>query len=66
MSVLWDVGSSSPVKFTKVSEVIASSFIKEVVTSETSVIIYHTTLRNAPEDSHFHTRRRQNLKDHRR
>jgi hypothetical protein len=31
-------------------------------TSETSVNFYHTTLRNNPEDSHLHTRRRENLK----
>jgi hypothetical protein len=33
-------------------------------TSETSVNFYHTTQRNIPEDSHLHTRRRQNLKSH--
>jgi hypothetical protein len=32
--------------------------------SETSVNFYQTTLRNIPEDSHLHTRRRENLKFH--
>jgi hypothetical protein len=31
-------------------------------TSETSVNVYHTTRRNIPEDSHLHTRSRENLK----
>jgi hypothetical protein len=31
-------------------------------TSETSVKSYQTTGRNNPEDSHLHTRRRENLK----
>jgi hypothetical protein len=33
-------------------------------TSEMSVNFYGTTWRNNPEDSHFHTRRRENLKSH--
>jgi hypothetical protein len=33
-------------------------------TSETSVHIYQTTQHNNPEDSHLHTRRRDNLKSH--
>jgi hypothetical protein len=33
-------------------------------TSETSVNFYETTRRNIPEDSHFHTRRGENLKSH--
>jgi hypothetical protein len=31
---------------------------------ETSVNFYQTTRRNIPEDSHLHTRRRENLKSH--
>jgi hypothetical protein len=31
-------------------------------TSEASVNYYQTTQRNIPEDSHLHTRRRENLK----
>jgi hypothetical protein len=33
-------------------------------TSETSVIFYQITQRSNPEDSHRHTRRRENLKSH--
>jgi hypothetical protein len=33
-------------------------------TSETSVNFYQTTLRYNPEDSHLHTRRRENLKSY--
>jgi hypothetical protein len=33
-------------------------------TSETSINFYQTTRRNNPEDSHLHTRRRENLKSH--
>jgi hypothetical protein len=33
-------------------------------TSETSVNVYQTARRNIPEDSHFHTCRRENLKFH--
>jgi hypothetical protein len=33
-------------------------------TSETSVNFYQTTRRNNSEDSHLHTRRRENLKSH--
>jgi hypothetical protein len=32
--------------------------------SETSVNFYETTQRNIPEDSHLHTRRRENLNSH--
>jgi hypothetical protein len=32
--------------------------------SETSVNFYQTAWRNKPEDSHLHTRRRENLKSH--
>jgi hypothetical protein len=33
-------------------------------TSEMSVNFYQITQRNNPEDSHLHTRRRENLKSH--
>jgi hypothetical protein len=33
-------------------------------TSETSANFYQTAQRNNPEDSHLHTRRRENLKSH--
>jgi hypothetical protein len=35
-----------------------------VSTSETSVSFYQTTRRNIPEDGHFHTRHRKNMKSH--
>jgi hypothetical protein len=38
--------------------------IEAVRSSETSVNIYQTTRRNILEDSHLHTRRRENLKFH--
>jgi hypothetical protein len=38
--------------------------MEAVSTSETSVNIYQTTWRNILEDSHLHTRRRENLKSH--
>jgi hypothetical protein len=38
--------------------------MEAVSTSETLVSVYHTTLRNIPEDSHLHTRRLENLKSH--
>jgi hypothetical protein len=41
-----------------------ASIIREMNTSETSVNFYQTTRRNNPEDSHLHTRRRENLKYH--
>jgi hypothetical protein len=33
-------------------------------TSEMSVNFYQATRRNNPEDSHLHTRRRENIKSH--
>jgi hypothetical protein len=38
--------------------------IEAASTSETSINFYQTTLRNNPEDSHLHTRRRENLKSY--
>jgi hypothetical protein len=38
--------------------------MEAVSTSETSVNFYQTARRNIPEDSHLHTRRRENLKSH--
>jgi hypothetical protein len=42
----------------------AALMMKTVSTSETSVNFYQTTRRNNSEDSHLHTRRRENLKSH--
>jgi hypothetical protein len=48
--------------------VLAVSIIRAMTeaasTSETSVNFYQTKRRNNPEDSHLHTRRRENLKSH--
>jgi hypothetical protein len=41
-----------------------STLMMEAVISETSVSIYHNTRRSIPEDSHIHSRRRENLKSH--
>jgi hypothetical protein len=38
--------------------------MEAISTPETSVSIYQTARRNIPEDSHLHTRRRENLKSH--
>jgi hypothetical protein len=53
-------------KFTDVSEVFSASIIRAIIanTSGTSVNFYQTTRRNIPEESHLHTRRRENLKSH--
>jgi hypothetical protein len=56
--------------FTNVSEVLAASIIKAMMmmealsTSKTLVNFYQTTRCNNPENSHLHTRRRENLKSH--
>jgi hypothetical protein len=52
---------------TVVSEELSVSIalmMEAVSSSETSVNIYQTTRRDFPEDSHLHTRRRENLKSH--
>jgi hypothetical protein len=55
-------------KLTEVSGLLSASTIalmlKPASTSEASVIFYQTTRRNNREDSHLHTRRRENLKSH--
>jgi hypothetical protein len=38
--------------------------MEAIITSETSVNFYQTTRRNITEDSHLHTRRRENLKSY--
>jgi hypothetical protein len=54
--------------FTDVLEVLPASITRTMSmmeaasTSETSVNFYQTTRRNNPQDSHLHTRRRENLK----
>jgi hypothetical protein len=52
MAVFWVVAS------------IIALMMEAVSTSETSVNFYKCTRRKNPEDSHLHTRRRENLKSH--
>jgi hypothetical protein len=44
--------------------VIIALMMEAASTSETSVNFYQTTRRNNPENSYFHSRRRENLKSH--
>jgi hypothetical protein len=52
--------------------VLAASIVRVIIalmmeaesTSETSISFYQTTRRKIPEDSHTHTRCRENLKSH--
>jgi hypothetical protein len=57
-----------PQKLNDVSEVVTASIIRAMMeavsTSDVSVNFYETTRLNFPEDSHLHTRRRENLKSH--
>jgi hypothetical protein len=52
MTVFWDAAPCSLVEIALIVDVVS--------TSETSVNIYRTTRRINPEDSHLHTRRREN------
>jgi hypothetical protein len=61
MDVFWVVTPYSLVEFTDVSEMLAVSIIR-AHRPETSVNFCQTTRRNNSEDSHLHTRRRENLK----
>jgi hypothetical protein len=65
MTVFWDVAPFSLVKVYRVSDVLSAfitrTMMEAVSTSETSVNLYQTTRCNIPEDSHLHTRRRENL-----
>jgi hypothetical protein len=68
MAVSWVVVPCSLLKLTGVSEISAAAIIraKEAAgSSETLVNSHQSTWRNNPEDSHLHTRRRENLKSHR-
>jgi hypothetical protein len=75
MTVFWDVVACSLLELYKfyVSEVLFVSIIRASIialmmeaerTSETLVSFYRTIWRNTPENSHLHTRRRENLKSH--
>jgi hypothetical protein len=66
MTVLWDFAPCSLVEIgQRFQRCLLPHHRPEVVsTSETSVIFSQTIRRNIPEDSHLHTRRRENLKSH--
>jgi hypothetical protein len=61
MSVFCNVAPCSVVEVYRVLIVLV---IEAASTSETSVNLYQTTRRYNPEDSHLHTRRRENLKSY--
>jgi hypothetical protein len=54
MAVFWAVAPGS----------LIAMIMETPSTSETSVNFYQTTRRNNPENSHIHTRRRENFKSH--
>jgi hypothetical protein len=56
MNAIWDFAPCSLVEI--------ALMIEAVSTSKKSVNFYEATQRNIPEDSHLHTRRRENLKSH--
>jgi hypothetical protein len=60
MAVFWVVASCSLLA----AFIISAPMMAAVSTSETSVNVYQTTRCNNTEDSHLHTRRRENLKSH--
>jgi hypothetical protein len=64
ITAFWNVAPCSLVDVYRRSEVLAASIIRAMSTSETSVNFYQTTRRNNPEDSHFRTLRRENLKSY--
>jgi cephalosporin hydroxylase len=68
MTVFWDVAPCCLVEIGRRFGG-ASSFINTLMTEaantfETPANFYHITQRYNPEDSHFHTRRRENLKSY--
>jgi hypothetical protein len=66
MTVFWDVVSCSLVDDLKLlaALIIRTLMMEAASTSGTAVSFYQTTRRNTPEDSHLHSRRRENLKSH--
>jgi hypothetical protein len=73
MAVFWDVAPCSPVEVYRRFRGgcclhhqdddggVIDLMMEAASISETSVNFYETTRRNTPEDSHLHTRRRENL-----
>jgi hypothetical protein len=60
-TAFWDVASCSLVE---VYRPVIALMMETSSTSETSVNFYQSIRRNNPQDSHLHTRRRENLKPH--
>jgi hypothetical protein len=71
MTVFWNVGPCSLVDTDRrirgaycLTYSLIALMLEAVRTSGTSVSFYQTTRPNIPDDSHLHTRRRENLKSH--
>jgi hypothetical protein len=72
MAVFWDVAPCIMADIHRSSEDLTAIIralthllmMKAVNSSETLVNFYQTTRCNIPEDSHLHTRRRENMKSH--
>jgi hypothetical protein len=68
MAVFWDVAPCSLVevyrRFRGPCSIIRALMMEAATTSETLENFYQTTHRYNPEDSHLHTRRRENLKSY--
>jgi hypothetical protein len=65
MIVFWDVVPCSLAEVNRrFRGAVIALMMKAASTSEMSANFYQTTRRNILEDSHLHTRRRENLKSH--
>jgi hypothetical protein len=65
MTVFWDVAPCSLIKVYRRFKCACCLHHQGDSLSETPANFYRTSRRNIPEDSHFHTRRRENLESHR-
>jgi hypothetical protein len=67
MAVFWDVAPCSVVEIDRrFRRGLIALMMKAVSTSETSVNFYQRIRHNIPEESHLHTRLRENLNCHKR
>jgi hypothetical protein len=64
MAVFWVVAPCILVEVYRRFSLLIALMTEAESTSETSVNFYQTTRRYNPEDSHLHTRRRENLKSY--
>jgi hypothetical protein len=64
MTIFWDVAPCSLVEVYRYLRGLIALIIKALSASETTANLYQTTRLNIPEDSHLHTRRRENLRSH--